>query len=459
MIKQKKVFLLYIVLFMGSNLCAQQPYNLQSCLNYALENNHNIRKAQYDVEKSGQARREIVGSLMPQISGSGNLNNNIKKSKFIMPNFINEALPPSQQDPDAPKYMTIEMGTNYSAAIGATMNQQIINFSLFNAVEIAKTAENLTSLAAESKEEDVISQTATIFYAVQVTCYAVNLFDTSLQILDRMVKTMEVNYSNGLVKKIDLDRIKVTRTNIFTQKSSIQNALEVQKNLLKLQMGINMSQIIEIEGIDLKFFEEKLNIKTDFNFDINLQTPYKLLLQQENIGKLQRKSAIYESLPVLSAMINYNYNGVSDEFFKGSTNYWYGSSVVGLNLRIPLFSGLSRSAKVKQADFEIQKIKEDAATLEQTLNMSYLNALMKIEDSRKTITAQRENMALAEEVYNISESNFSLGLSSMSDVLNANSSLIQSQMSYADALNNYMKSYIELLKANGSIRKLIESNK
>lgn len=450
---------MYIALFAGSGLLAQQPYNLQSCLNYALENNHNIRKSQYDIEKSGQARREIVGSLLPQVSGSGSLSNNLKKSKFIMPNFINEALPPSQQDPDAPKYMTIEMGTNYSAAIGATLNQQIINFSLFNAVEIAKTAENLTSLAAESKEEDVISQTASIFYAVQVTSYALGLFDTSLQILDKMIKTMEVNYSNGLVKKIDLDRIKVTRTNIFTQKSSIQNVLEVQKNLLKLQMGKDMNDKIDVEAIDLKIFEDQSQISTNLNFDLNLLTPYKLLQQQENIGKLQRKSAIYESLPVLSAMINYNYNGVSDEFFKGATNYWYGSSAVGLNLRIPIFSGLSRSAKVKQADFEILKIKEDAATLEQTLNMSFLNAQMKIEDSRKTIYAQRENMSLAEEVYNVSESNYSQGLASMSDVLNANSSLIQSQMSYADALNNFMKSYVELLKANGTVRKLIETNK
>lgn len=64
-------------------------------------------------------------------------------------------------------------------------------------------------------------------------------------------------------------------------------------------------------------------------------------------------------------------------------------------------------------------------------------------------------MALAEEVYRITERNYSQGIASMSDVLNSNSSLVQAQMSYADALNNFMKSYVELLKASGTLRELV----
>jgi outer membrane protein len=94
--------------------------------------------------------------------------------------------------------------------------------------------------------------------------------------------------------------------------------------------------------------------------------------------------------------------------------------------------------------------------LNQSLTMAYKNALLKLEDSRRTIEVQRENMKLAGEVYTISESNYMQGLASMSDVLNSNSSLIQSQVTYADALNNYMKAYIELRKANGSVKDLVE---
>ena len=440
---------------MCANIGAQQVYDLQGCLKFALENNHNIRKAQFDKEKSAQARQEILGALLPQVSGTGNLNYNIQKSRFIMPNFMNEFLPPGMQDPNAAKYMTIEMGTNYTAGIGAALNQQIFNLSLFNAVDIARTAEELTALAAEAREEDVISQTANLFYAIQATEYAAGMFGRSIEIIDSVLISMETNYLSGLIRKVDLDRLKVTRTNMATQRASVINAVEVQKNLLKLQMGMDISDQLEIEKINPETFDSQANIEDFQDFNLNFQTSYKMLNRQQNLMQLQKKSAIYESFPVLTAMINYNYTGVSDEFFRGETNYWYGSSMAGLNLRIPLFGGLSRSSKIKQANFEILKVREDEAILEQSLSMAHKNALLKLEDSRNAIQVQKANMAMAEEVYRVTERNYSQGIASMSDVLNSNSSLVQAQMSYADALNNYMKAYVELRKASGTIRELV----
>ena len=440
---------------MCANIGAQQVYDLQGCLKFALENNHNIRKAQFDKEKSAQARQEILGALLPQVSGTGNLNYNIQKSRFIMPNFMNEFLPPGMQDPNAAKYMTIEMGTNYTAGIGAVLNQQIVNLSLFNAVDIARTAEELTSLAAEAREEDVISQTANLFYAIQATEYAAGMFGRSIEIMDSVLISMETSYASGLIRKVDLDRLKVTRTNMSTQRASVINAVEVQKNLLKLQMGMDISEQLEIEKINPEIFDIQTNIGDFQDFDPNLQTSYKMLNRQQNLQQLQTQAAIYENFPVLTAMINYNYTGVSDEFFRGETNYWFGSSMAALNLRIPLFGGLSRSSKIKQANFELLKVREDEAILKQSLSMAHKNALLKLEDSRNAIQIQKANMAMAEEVYRVTERNYSQGIASMSDVLNSNSSLIQAQMSYADALNNFMKAYVELRKASGTIRELV----
>ncbi|HOY92640.1 MAG TPA: TolC family protein, partial [Prolixibacteraceae bacterium] len=294
---------------MCANIGAQQVYDLQGCLKFALENNHNIRKAQFDKEKSAQARQEILGALLPQVSGTGNLNYNIQKSRFIMPNFMNEFLPPGMQDPNAAKYMTIEMGTNFSAGIGAALNQQIFNLSLFNAVDIARTAEELTSLAAEAREEDVISQTANLFYAIQATEYAAGMFGRSIEIMDSVLISMETSYASGLIRKVDLDRLKVTRTNMSTQRASVINAVEVQKNLLKLQMGMDISEQLEIEKINPEIFDIQTNIGDFQDFDPNLQTSYKMLNRQQNLQQLQKKAAIYENFPVLTAMINYNYTG------------------------------------------------------------------------------------------------------------------------------------------------------
>ena len=77
-----RTILLTGIICICANTGAQQVYDLQGCLKFALENNHNIRKAQFDKEKSAQARNEILGALLPQVSGTGNLNYNIQKPRL-----------------------------------------------------------------------------------------------------------------------------------------------------------------------------------------------------------------------------------------------------------------------------------------------------------------------------------------------------------------------------------------
>jgi outer membrane protein TolC len=433
----------------------QNTYSLQQCLEYAIENNHNLKKLQFDKAKSAYARNEVFGALLPQINGTANLNDNLKKAKFIMPNFINSMLPPSAQDPNASKYMTIEMGTNYNANMGVSLNQQLFNLALFNTLEITKTAEKMAVLGVESGEEDVIGQTTGLYYAIQSTEYAVKQMAKSIELVNKMLKMMEVNYENGIVKKVDVDRLKVNLVNLTTQKSNIENMANVQKNLLKLQMGLDVNQSLEILPINLEFFEEKVNSNVVTPFLPTNQLSHRIITEKLNMVKLQKKSAVYENMPTLSLLLNYQYNGVSDEFFRGETNYWYPTSVIGVSLRVPIFSGLSRKAKIRQSEMEIQKAVEDTKMLEQSLNMAYINAQLKLSDTRRTIELQRDNQKLAEDVFGVAENNFVLGLSSMSDVLNASQSLVQAQLSYANALNDYMKAYIELKKASGNIRDFI----
>ncbi len=457
MTRTKTLVLIILSIVAMLHVEAQETYSLQKCIGFALENNNTIKKSKLERDKSLESRREILGSLLPQLSGSGSFNYNLKKPQFVMPNFVNDMLPPAMQDPNASKYMTIEMGTNYSAGVGAALNQQILNFTLFNTLEIAKTAEAMASLGIESKEEEVIGQTATLYFAVQSTTYAAKQLEQSIQLIDKMIATMEVNYQNGLVKKVDLDRLKVNRVNLATQQSAIQNAIEVQKNLLKLQMGFDMLQPLAIEDIDLKFFEQKAEEPNLQGFELNQLIPFQIMQQQQKIGNLQIKSVKSELLPSLTLGVNYQYNLLGDKVFSSKDSYTYPSSAIGLNLRVPIFAGMSKNAKLKGAQIEQMKLKEDEQTLHRSLTMAYQNALLKLNDSKQTIDAQQQNMALASEVFRISEASFQQGLASLSDVLNANSSLIQSQISYADALSKYMSAYIELRKANGTIKNLKNS--
>lgn len=436
---------------------AQERYTLQQCLGYAVEHNSNVKKSALDREKAERARQEVLGALLPQISGSAGLNDNLKKAKFILPNFMNNFLPEKMRNPNASEYMTIEMGTKYSANAGLALNQQLLNMSLFNTLDIAKVSKQMAELGALSTEEDVIAQTATLYYGVQVTQYAASQMLRSVELVEQMLRMMEVNYASGLVKKVDVDRLRVNLTNLRTQQSAIESGLEVQKNLLKLQMGFEVTEPIIVPALDLSLMaQQEIAAVGSPTFDPIRHIAYRQLQQRERMAELQERAKKYEYLPTLSLALNLQYNHMSDQLFGGATNYGYPTAMVGVSLRMPIFSGGSRLAKVRESHLDLLKAQEDLHALDQSLRMANLNASLKLRDTRRTIALQRDNQALAEQVLDLAQKNYNLGVASLSDVLNASQSLVQAQMSYASALGDYMKAFIDLKKSRGEIRDLME---
>ena len=443
-----------LVLFMGllPLLCVAQsePLSLSQCLDYAVQHNASLQKDRLGIETAVESRREVIGSLLPQLNASGSLTRNFQKTTIAMPNFMNSMLPAAMQDPNAPKYMAVAMGMDLSANWGVSLTQQVLNFSLFSAVQMARAGEEMARTGATLDEDDVIAQTATLFFSTQVLTYAMTAFDESLALMDRTANMMAVNVENGLVRKVDADRVTVARMNLETEKSSMQQALDVQKSLLKLQMGFPMTDDIALVPVDIEALENTLAAETLLGFTVTDQLPFQMLKQQQGMLQLQRKAAVAEVLPALTLSANYSQNYMGDHFY-GETYHHFPVSMVSLNMRMPLFTGMSKKAKIRKAGLELSKAEEDERMLVQSLTMGYSNAMRQMQQSRATVEAQKRNRQLAEEVMAVTEGNYREGIAPLSDVLNASTSLIQAQMNYINALGNGMKAWVDLKKADGTI--------
>lgn len=432
---------------------AQEVFTLKECLSFAVEHNDKLQKDRLSMESAVQSKREVVGAFLPQVKASAGLTYNIQKTTIAMPNFVNSMMPKAVQDPNAPKYMTVTMGMDYNANWGAGLSQQIVNLSLLNAIKIAGVAEEMAQIGAGIDTEEVLAQTATLYYAIQVLTYASKRFDESIELMDKTARMLEVNKENGIMRPMDVKQILVNKTNLETEKSSMMQAVEIQKNLIKLQMGFPMEAEIELAPIGLEDMEAEIFSNAPALFDINGRLPFKMFKSQQKMLDLQYKSAVYETLPVLNLSANYAMNYIGDEF-KGDTFHHFPVSMVSLNMRFPIFTGLSQRAKIKKADIERQKSRRDERNLTQSLSMAHSNALMALEQNRKSMDAQKRNKELAQEVFSVMENRYKEGLSPLSDLLNANSSLIRSEMNYVNALSSCMKAYIDLKKTDGSINEI-----
>lgn len=441
-----------LLLFIGvapSTVKAQQVISLQEAINYSLKNGESVKKARLDIERVNYTIKEVRAGALPQIDATSQLARSLKVQQFILPAEFMGGKPG--------EFIAVEAGTAWNAMSQVQLNQQIFNQSVFTGLKASKTSKEYYVLAEKVAEENLIQQVATNYYQVIITREQLKVIDANIDRVSKLEKMVSNQFDVGLAKRIDLDRVKVNKNNLIAQRQQIQYAIVQQKNLLKYYMGMPVSEEIEIPESSITELENEAKTKIlDDRFQVEQLNPFQVLKKQEELLSFQRKAYKAEYYPSLALGANYIYNTQSNKFNLYTSNALnYGMSAITLTLKIPIFDGNARSARVKQATVDILKVQEDLRNSSNALTMAYENAKIQIKNNLNTIESQKANKELAEEVYNSTQNNYHNGLASLTDLLTAEIDLVSAQNSYNEALLNYKVAEIELIKSNGNIKSLI----
>jgi len=443
------ILLIVVCMFFTPTLFAQQTITLKDALLYAVENSETTRQAKYDIETGRQQVNETRASALPQINGTSTITNNPKVMSFVFPADVMGGPPGS--------FAAIRAGQTWGGQMQVTLSQQVYNQQIFSGLKAAKESVELYELASQVSEETVLQQVATTYYQYVVTRQNMNVLDANIYRVNELEKILVTQVDNGLVRKIDLDRVRVNKTNLEAQKIELNNGLIQLENLLKYYMGMPVDTKIEIPETAIGELEkytqaiidsERLNVE-------NLLT-MRLLNKQSDLLNIQTRVHRAGYAPFLFISGHYTYSTQSNNFdlYSGKA-LSFDMAAVTLNLNIPIFDGLEKRAKVKSSEIQLKKLNEQIMHTQNALTMSYNNAKLQISNSLKTIEVQQANRELAKEVYEITESNYKLGLSSLTDLITAETELRTAENSYNEALLNYKVAEIELLKAKGDIGSLL----
>lgn len=421
---------------------AQEVLTLKDALNYALAHSESIKKAQLDIEGGKHQVAEVRASALPQIEATGALNYNPVIGKLV---FAGQS---------------VTIGQPWDSRVGAQLNQQVFNQQVFTGLKAAKTTSEFYELSAGLTEEQVIEQVATNYYQVLVNREQLNVIDTNLKNVKVIHEIVSNQYDNGLAKKIDVDRIKVNITNLQNQREELVNGIVMLENQLKFTMGMPIETAVilpetELKEVPVAFdFPDRPN-RMDHLVELNL------MHKQLELLDLQYRAYKAEYYPSLALVSNYSYTAMSDRFnylYKSSTDPMaarFGSMVIGLNLRIPIFNGFATRARMGKAKVDYLKAEQDLWSTRQSLNLANENARIQLSNALNTIRSQHENVALAQEVYVSTQNNYNNGLAPLTDLLDTENALTQAQNSYTQALLNYKIAEIQLKKANGEIKSLV----
>ena len=445
----KKTVLLIILTFaLGANAQNTKSLTLKEAINYALENKADAKKAKLKVENSEYQIQEIRSRALPQISANGNLTYNpvlqttvIDGANFGQPGSIIQA----------------NFGQKWISTAGVSLTQALFDQSVFIGLKAAKSTREFYQINEQLTEEQVIERVANNYYQVYVQRQKLTVIDSTYKNTTKVRNIIKGQFDNGLAKKIDLDRILVKISNINTQRQQVLNAVQIQENTLKFYMGMPIETQIVIPNTAFEVSSQSLSELPN----TSNRTEYLLLKKQEQLLTYQKKAVEAGYYPTVSLSAGYNYIGQGPVMPIGGKPadgvYWSDFSSIGLNLKVPIFTGFGTRAKVRQADIDLRSIKEDLNDTKLSLDLAFANAKTQIDNSLTTINNQKENAQLAKEVLDNTRNNYIQGLASLTDLLDAENSLTEAQNNYTSAILDYKLAEIQLIKSKGELKSLINN--
>ncbi len=252
----------------------------------------------------------------------------------------------------------------------------------------------------------------------------------------------------GFTDPINVDQLRLSVSNLKSQIANLERQYQITMNLLKFQMGTDLSkEIILTERLENLLNDLLLQASRSLAFDPASHIDYKLLSTREEFGAkalLREKS---QHLPSLSVSFTRQEMAMRNEFNFLRTGFpWFPSTYLGVNMNIPIFSSGLRSSRVQQAKLELNKISLSLHDLEQSLLMQLEKARTDFDTAFEQYNNQKGNMELAESIMHRTQIMHKEGLSTSLELTQANDQLLQTQA-------NYVAAMFELLHAKNQLEK------
>lgn len=454
---------------------AASSVTLEQAITYALENSVKAQNAKLDERIATAKVKETVGIGLPQVSLSAGIQHNEKLRRFFTTydpsgGFIDLSGVPGIQPGDvvaATNFFQLKSGGD----AGVTINQLIFNGSYLVGLQAANAFKEYAAKNTAVTNEQIIQEVTKAYYIVLINMERVKLFDTNIARIDSLLRNTKASYQNGLVEKIDVDRIQVQLNNLITERSNFLNMDVIAKEVLKLHMAYPMDQPIAVVGSISDFSAETDLSSYSSGWDYKNRADYIVLEANQKLQSLNIKNQYAGAMPTISAFANLGYASQSPNvggLFKTNSTIndngvvgpdkWYDYSLIGVSLNWNLFTGLSRQHKIQQEKLSLLKIENGFRLLKSSIDLELKQTALIYQNATKSLVSQKDNMELAKNIARVTKIKYEQGLGSNLEVVEAESSLRQAQINFYNAMFDVMLAKVDLDKAYGKLKPLTNNN-
>ena len=410
----KRLFL--IIAFWAAGVAgasAQMRLTLPQALDLALSENPTVKVAEMEVQRYDYVKRQTWGNLLPQISASGSYTRSIVKSEMRG---------------------GISFGADNTFAVQGDLSLPLFAPSVYRTLKMNDAQMATAVEAARASRIDLTAEVKKAFYNIL-------LAEQSLAVLRESEATVQRT----------VDDTQVQLSNLKPTILQTENSIKLAKLMLKMYLSIPEDVEIEVVG-ELDALRDDVLAGTDgLTTDVTDNSDLRSLELQEEVLRRSLKAANAGRMPTLAAFGSASYTGNDMEPFNfggaaatdDSRYFWTHPISVGLQLSVPIFSGLTKMNRSRELKNQISQLSLQRSYARQQIDVQVRSALNDLLTARETMYAQELTVEQARKAYKISDTRYRAGAGTILELNSAQLSQTQAQLNFSQAIYDYLSAKAE----------------
>ena len=416
---------------------AQISLSLEEAMTFGVQNNPEVLSAKLDLQKAQYRVNEFRGMGLPQLSLNGSFNHFLDIPVSLVPaQFFNPMAGPDD-------YIGVKFGTDYSLKGGFQVNQLLFDGTYLTGLKAAKKYPELSSLALKQAEADVKKRIETAYYNAAVAEYSVVQLGKLAQANDELAEKAKAYMEAGVSDSSLYDQLIYASSNVKTEMQKAANNYKSAIQALITEMGDTVNITLTLsDKIDGLINTMIVMDTTRFNLE-NLPT-HMLMAKQLELQQLNLEVNKYRYYPQLVGFFNHEQQALRNEFNFFADENWFPTTMWGLQLKVPIFTGGSTNAKVKQAEIDIKQAELDIQQADAYLKLQFEAAKNRFNSAVEVYRLQKKNIALADRIFWRTKTRYESEMASVFDYSQAQTQQIQAQTTLIGSMMEIAQAYSEL---------------
>lgn len=435
------IFLIFHFSLLIFNSALAQTLTLEQCLDYARQNNHELRNAAFEIEAATEQKREAFTNYFPRISANVmafRCFDELVKADGTYPQEI-AALSTEFIPLIGTPFSIAELNRGY--AVSATLVQPLYyGGQIVYGNKLARVQQDVMTLKQQLTEKEVLQKVTECYWNLARVRYNLNTIEAAEKQVEAVMAQVENFLKAGVTTRNSILKVRLRQQELSSTQLKLENADHVLRLLLAQQIGIAPAEadkgfdiVLEDKPVEEPIEVGQLSLPPDHREELQLMN--KAVEAQALQVKMQRGKYL-PHLGVGLAGYHTGLGGLSDNITKYMSPSINNGLVFG-TLSVPISDWWGGSHAIRRQKIKLQQAKVDRDNAYQMLQIDIERAWTNLQEAYKQTLIAQASCEEAAENLRMTSDQYRMSTCTLTELLDAETLNRQAQNDLAQAKANY----------------------